>query len=44
MPPSRGERGIRLDLGGMALVSAAAALVYPLVQGRELGWRPGRSC
>jgi EmrB/QacA subfamily drug resistance transporter len=36
---SRGPRGARLDLVGVGLVSAALLLVlYPLVQGGELGW------
>jgi hypothetical protein len=42
MPPldSDGERQ-RLDLPGTALLSAGLLmLIYPLVQGRELGW-PG---
>ena len=31
--------GARLDVGGMLLVGAAAfALIYPLIEGRELGW------
>ena len=35
----RGAGATRLDLPGMALVSAAVLLlVFPLVQGRELGW------
>ncbi|GAT65917.1 transporter [Planomonospora sphaerica] len=39
LPESRGERASRLDLTGMGLVSTAAfLLVYPLVQGRDLGW------
>ncbi|MFI6515941.1 MFS transporter [Spirillospora sp. NPDC050679] len=39
LPQGRGERATRLDLGGALLVSAGAGLlVYPLVQGRELGW------
>ncbi len=28
----------RIDPGGMLLVTAMAALVYPLVEGRERGW------
>lgn len=33
------KKDLALDLGGMALVTASAlALIYPLVQGRELGW------
>jgi EmrB/QacA subfamily drug resistance transporter len=36
---SRSPRARRLDLGGVAIVSAALfLLVYPLVQGREAGW------
>jgi EmrB/QacA subfamily drug resistance transporter len=36
---SRAEHAVRLDLGGVALLSAALALlVYPLVEGRERGW------
>jgi EmrB/QacA subfamily drug resistance transporter len=39
MPRTGGTRGTRLDPGGVLLVSAASfALIYPLVQGRELGW------
>jgi EmrB/QacA subfamily drug resistance transporter len=39
LPESRAERPPRLDLGGAALISTAAGLlVYPLIQGRELGW------
>ena len=39
MPPTGGTRGARLDLGGVLLATGAAfALIYPLVQGRELGW------
>ncbi|MCG5214163.1 DHA2 family efflux MFS transporter permease subunit [Streptosporangium sp. KLBMP 9127] len=35
----RSERTARLDLTGVGLASAAAfLLIYPLVQGRELGW------
>jgi EmrB/QacA subfamily drug resistance transporter len=34
-----GERSRRLDVAGMALAAVGAVmLVYPLVQGRELGW------
>jgi EmrB/QacA subfamily drug resistance transporter len=41
MPRTRAKPGTRLDPGGAVLVSAASfAVVYPLVQGRELGW-PG---
>ena len=36
---SRAEHAARLDLGGVALLSSALALlVYPLVEGREQGW------
>jgi len=36
---SRAEHAVRLDLGGVALLSIALALlVYPLVEGREQGW------
>jgi EmrB/QacA subfamily drug resistance transporter len=39
VPESRLERAPRLDLAGMALVIVAAGLLmYPLIQGRELGW------
>lgn len=39
LPRTRGDATIRLDLVGAALVSLAAVLiVYPVVQGRELGW------
>lgn len=39
LPESRSNQALRLDLTGAGLVSAAAALlIYPLVQGRELGW------
>ena len=39
MPESRASRATRLDLVGMLLVTAGSLLlVYPLVQGRELGW------
>ena len=40
MPPSRARRNrIRLDPLGVVLIAAAAlCLIYPLVQGRELGW------
>jgi EmrB/QacA subfamily drug resistance transporter len=39
LPPSLPERGTKLDLLGTALVTVfAVALVYPLIQGRELGW------
>lgn len=36
---SRATHALRLDLGGVALLSAALGLlVYPLVEGRERGW------
>ena len=36
---SRAEHAMQLDLGGVALLSIALALlVYPLVEGREQGW------
>jgi EmrB/QacA subfamily drug resistance transporter len=39
MPASRPSRGERLDLPGTALVvTASLLLIYPLVQGRDLGW------
>jgi EmrB/QacA subfamily drug resistance transporter len=39
MPRTGGTRGTRLDPGGVLLITAASfALIYPLVQGRELGW------
>jgi MFS family permease len=39
MPESRSDRAPRLDLPGMLLVTAGSVLViYPLVEGRELGW------
>ena len=39
VPESRSPRARRLDLGGVAIVSAALfLLVYPLVEGREAGW------
>jgi hypothetical protein len=39
LPESRADDGPRLDPLGMLLVSAGLVLlVYPLVQGRELGW------
>ena len=39
LPESRSARPPRLDLAGVVLVAAASLLiVYPLVQGRELGW------
>ena len=39
MPPTPADRGARLDPGGATLVTLASlALIYPLVQGREVGW------
>src|SRR3954466_1452236 len=39
MPESRAAAPIKLDPLGVGLISAASlALIYPLVQGRELGW------
>jgi EmrB/QacA subfamily drug resistance transporter len=39
MPRTGGTPGTRLDPGGAVIVTFAAfALIYPLVQGRELGW------
>lgn len=39
MPESRSSTRIRLDPLGVVLISSAAlCLIYPLVQGRELGW------
>ena len=40
LPRETGEdRSARLDLGGVALLTVASAmLIVPLVQGRELGW------
>ena len=39
MPRTAGTPGTRLDPGGAVIATAAAfALIYPLVQGRELGW------
>ncbi|MEN3285068.1 MAG: hypothetical protein V7607_6208 [Solirubrobacteraceae bacterium] len=39
MPESRSPSRVRLDPLGVLLVSAASlCLIYPLVQGRELGW------
>ncbi|GGM93851.1 hypothetical protein GCM10010106_47920 [Thermopolyspora flexuosa] len=39
LPEARTARPPRLDLAGMLLVTAAGLLaIYPLVQGRELGW------
>ncbi len=39
MPESRSGNRTRLDPVGVVLISTAAlCLIYPLVQGRELGW------
>jgi EmrB/QacA subfamily drug resistance transporter len=39
MPESRSPTRVRLDPLGVGLISAASlCLIYPLVQGRELGW------
>jgi EmrB/QacA subfamily drug resistance transporter len=39
LPESRAEERPRLDLAGVGLVTIALLLVlYPLIQGRELGW------
>jgi EmrB/QacA subfamily drug resistance transporter len=39
MPESKSPTRIKLDPLGVALISAASVcLIYPLVQGRELGW------
>jgi EmrB/QacA subfamily drug resistance transporter len=39
LPESRSEHATKLDLPGVAILSAAAFLViYPLVEGRDLGW------
>jgi EmrB/QacA subfamily drug resistance transporter len=39
MPGTQGIRGTRLDSVGMVLLTASSfAVIYPLVQGRELGW------
>ncbi|MDJ0362474.1 MFS transporter [Rhodococcus sp. H29-C3] len=39
LPKSRPDRTLRIDIGGAALAALAmAAIVFPLVQGRELGW------
>jgi MFS family permease len=39
LPGTRGNHATRLDLRGVAIMSAAAFLmIYPLVEGRDLGW------
>jgi EmrB/QacA subfamily drug resistance transporter len=39
LPESRAEHAPTLDLAGAGLVTLAAGLlIYPLIQGRELGW------
>jgi EmrB/QacA subfamily drug resistance transporter len=39
LPATRGQHAHRLDLGGAVLASIGAlAIVYPLIQGRQLGW------
>lgn len=39
MPADSGDRSVRIDPVGAALVAVASALViYPLIQGRESGW------
>ncbi|WP_067068336.1 MFS transporter [Carbonactinospora thermoautotrophica] len=39
LPEYRAEHAQRLDLGGVAILSVALlALLYPLVEGHELGW------
>jgi EmrB/QacA subfamily drug resistance transporter len=39
MPESKATNAVRLDPLGVVLISAASlCLIYPLVQGRELGW------
>lgn len=41
LPESRSPRASRLDLGGVALATAALLLiVVPLAEGREAGWPP----
>lgn len=36
---SQAAKAVRLDLGGVALATAVLGLlIYPLIQGRELGW------
>jgi EmrB/QacA subfamily drug resistance transporter len=39
LPRTVAHPGIRLDIGGMALIGAAlTAVIYPLIQGRAEGW------
>src|SRR4051794_41093838 len=39
LPETKRDTAIRLDVGGAVLLAVASALlIYPLVQGRELGW------
>jgi EmrB/QacA subfamily drug resistance transporter len=39
LPRSRGSHATKLDLTGVTILTAAALLiVYPLVEGRDLGW------
>lgn len=39
MPESRSDRPLRLDIPGVLLLGVASImLLYPLVQGREMGW------
>jgi MFS family permease len=39
LPVTRTRQASNLDIGGAALAAVAAlAIVYPLIQGRELGW------
>jgi MFS family permease len=39
MPESRSSARVRLDpLGAVLISTASLAIIYPLVQGRELGW------
>jgi EmrB/QacA subfamily drug resistance transporter len=39
LPESRAPRALRLDLAGVAIVTTGLLLlIYPLVQGRDLGW------
>ncbi|MCW2941693.1 MAG: Drug resistance transporter, EmrB/QacA subfamily [Actinomycetia bacterium] len=39
LPASRGDRSTRLDVAGILIAGTGMGLlIYPLVQGRELGW------